>query len=82
VAKDPEVKKLMQDNHKLPAGVENYRINPMALSVVIEYDAELIDPALLEELAATKSDERASAIVEELYQVLMAPTTEDKEAMQ
>ncbi|MGE4555754.1 MAG: HMA2 domain-containing protein [Desulfovibrionaceae bacterium] len=74
VTKHPEVKKLMNGNHELPAGVESYRINPMALSLIIEYDAERIDPDLLEELAATRNDERASAIVEELYQTLMHPT--------
>ncbi len=52
-----------------PPGVKTVRLNWVARSVVIEYDAQLIPHALLEELATTRDDGRASAIVEELHDI-------------
>lgn len=53
-----------------PPGVSEVRVNAMARSVVIEYDPKRISPDLLEELAATRDDDRAARIVRELSEVL------------
>lgn len=66
LADEPEVKRLVQNHGDLPPGVHKMRLNPLARSVVIEYDPAVIAPSLLEELAVTASDERAAGIVQEL----------------
>jgi hypothetical protein len=43
------------------------RRNMLARSVVIEYDSEIIDPELLEELATTQDDARAAELAARLY---------------
>ncbi len=63
-----------------PEGVKDYRLNLAARSIVIEYDDAHIDPDLLDELARTKDDERAAAIVEQLHHALTE--TKPKEEMQ
>jgi hypothetical protein len=52
-------------------GLKSVRFNLAARSVIIEYDARVIKPDLLEELATTRDDERADAIAEELCSGLM-----------
>jgi len=66
----PEIQAVLQSRGSLPAGVSGMRINAPARSVVIEYDPKRIAPELLEELAATRDDERAAHIVRELSEAL------------
>lgn len=46
------------------------RLNTLARSVIIEYDAESVSPALLEELVTTGDDARAAEILRELDTIL------------
>lgn len=61
----PEVKELVNSHSELPPGVHCVRVNALALSVVIEYDAQRIAPVLLEELI-TGDDQRVMEVLVEL----------------
>ncbi len=63
---DPLAKTLLDSDVAKPPGVHNVRLNTLARSVVIEYDAERIPPAMLDQLMAVESDEEAAGLVEEL----------------
>ena len=58
----PEVQELVNSHSELPPGVHCVRVNALALSVVIEYDAQRIAPVLFEELI-TGDDERVMEIL-------------------
>jgi hypothetical protein len=66
----PEIQVALQSQGSLPSGVFSVRVNPIARSVVIEYDPIRIDPGQLEELAVTQDDGRAAQIVRELSESL------------
>lgn len=70
IMKDPEALKLAQSPPEMPAAVTDTNLNIFSRTLLIEYDAEQIPPALLEELIVTESDTRAEEIVEELHQLL------------
>ena len=67
---DPTMLRMARDRGELPPGVRSARLNAMARSVVIEYDAEHIPPELLEELVTTRGQERAEALLRELDAIL------------
>ncbi|MBG0774902.1 MAG: hypothetical protein H0S85_00515 [Desulfovibrionaceae bacterium] len=67
ITRDPEALRLAQSNGELPPAVLGVRRNMLARSVVIEYDSEIIDPELLEELATTQDDARAAELAARLY---------------
>lgn len=54
----------------MPPGVRSARLNVMARSVIIEYDASRIAPALVEELLSAKDDRRAAEALAELDAIL------------
>ncbi|SDB61609.1 hypothetical protein SAMN05660653_03215 [Desulfonatronum thiosulfatophilum] len=62
----PEVRELMQTRPEMPEGVTNVRVNALAMSVIIEYDAKRINPRLLDDLIAADSDAQAADILQEL----------------
>jgi allophanate hydrolase subunit 1 len=68
---------LAKDQRELPPGVHNARLNMQARSVVIEYDPERIDPEILQELASTKDDRKAQALVEKLHTILQGTTPKE-----
>lgn len=74
IAMDKQALQIARQQKKLPPGVNNTRLNLAARSVVIEYDPQRIAPEILEELATTKDDVRASALVEKLHTVLSEKT--------
>ncbi len=64
--KHPETKRFMQMKHELPPGVKSVRVNPLACSVVMEYDTRSISPGLLDELMTVDDDVRAMEIAGKL----------------
>ncbi len=56
----------MNGRSALPPGVRDVRLNALARSVVIEYDAQRIPPAMLDELVTTREDARAEELLREL----------------
>lgn len=69
---DPEALKLAQSPPEMPEAVTNLDLNIFSRTLLIEYDAERVQPALLEELITTEDDSRAAEIVEELHATLYA----------
>jgi len=63
---EPLARELMQSRPALPPGVRDVRLNAAAWSVVIEYDARHIPPAMLEELLHAADDARAAELLAEL----------------
>lgn len=51
------------------SGVLSTRFNPMARSLVVEYDPGRIDPSVLESFLTTSETERAQILAESLAQV-------------
>lgn len=72
IMKDPEAMKLAQSPPDMPDAVKETKVNVFARTLLLEYDAELVPPALLEELIITEDDDRAAEIVEELHEILFA----------
>lgn len=72
IMSDPEAMALVQSPPALPEAVTNTDLNVFSRTLLIEYDADRIEPALLEELITTGDDTRATAIVEELHSTLYA----------
>jgi len=69
IADEPLVRELMGNGADLPPGVRSARVNVLARSVVIEYDAHAIPPAMLEDLV-NADDERAARLLRELDAIL------------
>lgn len=65
LARAGELRALANGNG-LPPGVSNARLNILARSVVVEYDAALIPMELIERLIASPVDADALAALEEL----------------
>lgn len=72
IMKDPEAMKLAQSPPDMPDAVKDTSVNLFARTLLIEYDADRVPPALLEELITTPDDDRASEIVQELHEILFA----------
>lgn len=72
IMKDPEALKLAQSPPDMPDAVTKVDLNIFSRTLLLEYDPERIDPALLEELINTDDDSRASEIVEMVHQTLFA----------
>ena len=72
IMSDPEALKLAQSPPDMPDAVKEAKVNIFSRTLLLEYDAERIPSALLEELIETEDDERASEIVEELHEILFA----------
>lgn len=70
IMSDPEALKLAQSPPDMPAAVTDTKINIFSRTLLIEYDADQVSPALLEELVTTDNDDRAAEIVEELHSTL------------
>ncbi|WP_027179989.1 HMA2 domain-containing protein [Maridesulfovibrio bastinii] len=68
VLKDPEALKLMKEfeDSPRPKAVRQARVNKMARSVVIEYDRNVIDPEMLDEVLKTKNAARFETLAAEL----------------
>lgn len=69
---DPEALKLAQSPPEMPDAVTNVDLNIFSRTLLLEYDANRVAPALLEELITTGDDDRAAEIVEELHETLFA----------
>lgn len=74
LANRPEVRELLRTQNGLPPGVLSFRVNALAASVIIEYEAERINPALLEELLRTEDDQLALTILQELIKRVLPRT--------
>ncbi|WP_319581959.1 HMA2 domain-containing protein [uncultured Pseudodesulfovibrio sp.] len=72
IMKDPEAMKLAQSPPDMPDAVKDTSVNIFARTLLIQYDADRIPPALLEELISTPDDDRAAEIVRELHEILFA----------
>lgn len=70
MAGDPQVRELMDSGRDLPPGVKDVRLNVLARSVVVEYDAEAVPPALLEDLVRADDDGRAAQLLRELDAIM------------
>ena len=70
IANDPMAKELIAAHNDLPPGVHDMRLNALARSVVIEYDAKRIPPALLEELVEAREDDLAAERLRDLDTIL------------
>lgn len=70
IVADPMVKKMANSGQDLPPGVKSARLNALARSVVIEYDADKFPPELLEELISTKDNGRAEEILVQLDEII------------
>ncbi|CCH50179.1 HMA2 domain-containing protein [Pseudodesulfovibrio piezophilus] len=70
IMSDPEALKLAQSPPEMPEAVTDTQLNLFSRTLLIEYDAERVPPALLEELITTDDDVRAAEVVEELHQAL------------
>lgn len=72
IMKDPEALKLAQSPPDMPDGVKEAKVNIFSRTLLLEYDADLVPPVLLEELISTEDDDRAAEIVAELHDKLFA----------
>lgn len=72
IMKDPEALALAQSPPEMPDAVTETKLNIFSRTLLIEYDAEQVPSALLEELITTDDDDRAAEIVEELHNSLFA----------
>ena len=70
IMKDPEALALAQSPPELPDAVTDTNLNIFSRTLLIEYDAEQISPALLEELITTDDDSKAAEIVENIHESL------------
>lgn len=70
IMKDPEALKLAQSPLEMPEAVKDAKLNLFARTLLLEYDADRVPPALLEELVTTEDDGRAEEIVQELHDLL------------
>ena len=70
IMNDPEALALAQSPPEMPAAVKDTSLNIFSRTLLIEYDAAQVDPAMLEELITTDDDERAAELVEALHQTL------------
>ncbi len=77
IVMDKQALQLAREHHELPPGVHDTRINLAARSVIIEYDPKRIAPEILEQLATTKDDIQASALVEQLHTILQGNTPKE-----
>ena len=59
-----------RNNGGYPKGLVNLRLNLGSRSLVIEYDREIIDPKVLEELFSTQDKDRMEFLVSELAESL------------
>lgn len=66
-ATHPTVRSLLNESPEPPKGVISSKINPLARSVVIEYDPKIIDPKLLELLINGKDREEKIRVLEEFH---------------
>lgn len=66
----PEIRELTRYDGPLPAGVNGFRVNMAARSVVIEYDPARVPPDYLQELAVSEDDQQAAKIVKKIYELL------------
>lgn len=67
---NPEALKMAKSAPEMPDAVTNTSVNIFSGSIVVEYDADQIDPSLLEELINAPSDEAAADVLERLHAVL------------
>lgn len=72
IMNDPEAMKLVQSPPEMPEALKKTKVNIFARTLSIEYDADLVPQALLEELITTDDDGRAAEIVEDLHETLFA----------
>lgn len=72
IMKDPEALKLAQSPPDMPDAVKETKVNIFSRTLLLEYDADLVPPSLLEELITTEDDDRAAEIVRELHEILFA----------
>jgi hypothetical protein len=69
---DPRAKEIMNrvGARDLPPAIRSTRVNPLGRSVVIEYDAEAVDPGRLEELLTTGDCQRFEKLANEFKDIL------------
>ncbi len=67
---DLEALELVKSAPDMPAAVKKTSVNIFSKSVVIEYDADIIPPTLLEELVNASSDVEAEEVTRKLYALL------------
>ncbi len=72
IMNDPEALQLAQTPPEMPDAVTNTELNVFSRTLLIEYDADRVPPALLEELISTDCDDRAAEVVTELHGLLYA----------
>ena len=72
VLADSKAMAMVKSPPPLPDAVTKADLNIFSRTLLLEYDADRIDPTLLEELVNTDDDARAAAIVEQLNDALYA----------
>jgi len=72
IMKDPEALKLAQSPPDMPDAVKEAKVNIFSRTLLLEYDADLVSPDLLEELITTEDDLRAAEIVESLHEKIFS----------
>lgn len=70
IMKDPEALKLAQSPPEKPDALIDTKLNIFSRTLLIEYEADRLNPAFLEELIETDDDQRAAELVQALHNQL------------